>query len=62
MIDVKLLGPKGDQYAPLSDNGAWLATTKAEFADEVKAAIEAQMAPHANRSHQDLKIEEPGAL
>ena len=39
MIEVKLLGPKDDQYALLSLGSAWLATTKEPYADAVKRAI-----------------------
>ena len=39
MIEVKLLGPKDDQYALLSLGSEWLATTRAPLADAVKLAI-----------------------
>lgn len=41
MIDIKLLGPTGDQYAQFSMNGSWLATTKAVYAEAVNKALEA---------------------
>lgn len=49
MIEVKLLGPKDDQYALLSLGSAWLATTKAPLADAVKAAIAEAIAKQANQ-------------
>ena len=39
MLQVKLLGPKDDQYAVLSLGTAWLATTKEAYAQAVKQAI-----------------------
>ena len=39
MIDVKLLGPKDDQWAVISLKDQWLATTRAVYADAAKDAI-----------------------
>jgi len=51
MIEIKLFGPKQAQYARLStENGAWIATTLEQYADAVKAAIEATI---AKDSHQN---------
>ena len=50
MIETRLLGPKDDAYAVLSLGTAWLATTKADYAEAVKAALQAAI---AKDSHQD---------
>ena len=39
MIEVKLLGPKDDQWAVINLGSQWLATTRAVYADAVKDAI-----------------------
>lgn len=38
MMETKLLGPKDDQWAVISLGSQWLATTRAVYADAVKAA------------------------
>ena len=48
MIDVKLLGPKDDQWAVISLKDQWLATTRAVYADAVKDAIADAIAKQAN--------------
>ena len=53
MIEVKLLGPKDDQYALLSLGSAWLATTKEPYADAVKRAI-AEAIAKAQQPNQPL--------
>ena len=40
MIEVKLLGPKDDQWAVISLGSQWLATTRAVYAEAVKDAID----------------------
>ena len=41
MIEVKLLGPKDDQWAVISLGSQWLATTRAVYAEAVKDARKA---------------------
>ena len=48
MIEIKLLGPKDDQWAVISLGSQWLATTRAVYADAVKAAIADAIAKQAN--------------
>ena len=50
MIEVKLLGPKDDQWAVISLGSQWLATTRAVYAEAVKAAIAEAIAKQANPS------------
>ena len=50
MIEVKLLGPKDDQWAVISLESQWLATTRAVYAEAVKAAIADAIAKQANPS------------
>jgi len=39
MIEIKLLGPKDDQWAVINLKDQWLATTRAVYAEAVKQAI-----------------------
>ena len=48
MIEVKLLGPKDDQWAVISFENKWLATTRAVYAEAVKAAIAAVIDNNSN--------------
>lgn len=50
MIEVKLLGPKDDQWAVISLGSQWLATTRAVYAEAVKAAIAEAIAKQVNPS------------
>ena len=50
MIEIKLLGPKDDQWAVISLGSQWLATTRAVYADAVKDAIADAIAKQANPS------------
>ena len=50
MIDVKLLGPKDDQWAVISLGSQWLATTRAVYAEAVKAAIAEAIAKQSTPS------------
>lgn len=50
MIEVKLLGPKDDQWAVISLGSQWLATTRAVYAEAVKQAIADAIAKQANPS------------
>ena len=50
MIDVKLLGPKDDQWAVISLGSQWLATTRAVYADAVKDVIADAIAKQSNPS------------
>lgn len=51
MIEVKLLGPKDDQWAVISLGSQWLATTRAVYAVAVKAAIAAAIAQQSTPSN-----------
>jgi len=48
MIEVKLLGPRDDQWAVISLGSQWLATTRAVYAEAVKAAITAAIDNNSN--------------
>jgi len=50
MIEVKLLGPKDDQWAVISLGSQWLATTRAVYAEAVKKAIADAIAKQSNPS------------
>ena len=50
MIETKLLGPKDDQWAVINLGSQWLATTRAVYAEAVKAAIAEAIAKQANPS------------
>jgi len=50
MIEVKLFGPKDDQWAVISLGSQWLATTRAVYADAVKAAIAEAIAKDSQQS------------
>jgi hypothetical protein len=41
MIEVRLFGPRDDQWAVISAKGKWLATTRAIYVVAVKNAIAA---------------------
>jgi len=48
MIEVKLLGPKDDQWAVISLENKWLATTRAVYSEAVKQAIAAAIDNNSN--------------
>ena len=48
MIEVKLLGPKDDQWAVISLGSQWLATTRAVYSEAVKQAIAAAIDNNSN--------------
>ena len=50
MIEIKLLGPKDDQWAVISLKDQWLATTRAVYADAVKQAISDAIAKQSTPS------------
>jgi len=50
MIEVKLLGPKDDQWAVINLGSQWLATTRAVYAEAVKQAIAEAIAKQSNPS------------
>jgi hypothetical protein len=51
MIEIKLLGPKDDQWAVISLGSQWLATTRAVYSEAVKAAIAAAIAQQSTPSN-----------
>lgn len=51
MIEVKLLGPKDDQWAVISLENKWLATTRAVYSEAVKTAIAAAIAQQSMPSN-----------
>lgn len=50
IIETKLLGPKNDQWAVISLASQWLATTRAVYAEAVKAAIADAISQKSNPS------------
>ena len=51
MIEVKLLGPKNDQWAVIILGSQWLATTREVYSEAVKAAIAAAIAQQSTPSN-----------
>jgi len=50
MIEVRLFGPRDDQWAVINLKDQWLATTRAVYAEAVKAAIADAISQQSNPS------------
>lgn len=57
MIEVKLLGPRDDQWAVISAKGKWLATTRAVYVVAVKNAIADAIAKQSAAAIDEYRVD-----